>query len=137
MVSVDKEYEFVSAQVRFHIDKIFDSFKLFIQLFSAIVGGSIWLSLQPNMVAKAHTYAAISNALVMLIAALCLVMVVEHNRAWRGNRKAQTRLGGKDETGKDRIPPPGSWRSSSTEIAMGLTVVAAVYLFWRYNPFTI
>jgi hypothetical protein len=31
MVSIDNEYKFVSEQVRFHVDKIFEAFKIFIQ----------------------------------------------------------------------------------------------------------
>src|SRR5260370_39791110 len=100
MVSVDKEYESVSAEVRLHTEKLFESFKLFIQMFSAIVGGSIWLSLQPSIGLRAHTYATISSLLVLLIAILCLVMVFQEKRTAMGYRKAQSRLGGKDENGK-------------------------------------
>jgi hypothetical protein len=135
MVSVDKEYEFVSEQIRFHVDKVYESFKLFIQLFSAIVGGSIWLSAQGSP--KVTTYIYLSDFLVFLIAAPSIIMIVEHWRAWRGYRHAQNRLGGKDENGKELIPLPSpilSW-SSATEFAMIGTMIIGTCLFWVWNPF--
>jgi hypothetical protein len=133
MVSDDKQYEFVSEQIRFHVNKIYDSFKLFIQLFSAIVGGSVWLGLQDN----SPRFVVVSDVLVGLIAVVCLVTVFENNQAWRGYRKAQSRLGGKDESGQDKIKGPSIWVSSLIEMVMALAIIVAVGLFCRYNPFTI
>src|SRR5258708_1235649 len=99
IVPVEKEYEYVSAQVRFHMDKIFDAFKMFIQVFSAIVGGAIWLSLQEAIRPRTHMYVVLSDWLVILLAVVSCAIVAENWRAWRSNRHAQSRLGGKDESG--------------------------------------
>jgi hypothetical protein len=37
MVSDEKQYEFVSGQVRYHNEKIIESFEFFIKMFSAVV----------------------------------------------------------------------------------------------------
>ena len=64
MLTDDKQYEHVSLQVRYHNDKIEGSFNPFIRLFSAVVAGAIWLSLQPGVARRAAQYALLSNLLV-------------------------------------------------------------------------
>jgi hypothetical protein len=136
-VSVDKEYEFVSRAVHFHTEKIYDTFKLFIQLSSAIVGGSIALSFQPNISAKTPIFATLSNTLAVLLVTVCCIIVIDNHRAWIGFRRAQSRLGGKDDGGKDRIPGPRPWRSVTSEAAMVIVMIVAAVLFCIFNPFKI
>ena len=45
MVSKDKEFEYVTSQIIKHVERSVDAFKMFAQLFSAIVGGSILLAI--------------------------------------------------------------------------------------------
>jgi hypothetical protein len=138
MVTDDKQYEFVSKQVRYHNEKIIGAFKLFIQLFSAIIGGTIWLSLQPHITAtRALSYAHISDILVTVLALFSSLWVFENLRAWHGYRGAQHRLGGLDAHGKPKIPAPRLLRASVSEAAMILIIAAATFLFWRFNPFTL
>jgi hypothetical protein len=140
MVSIDKEYEFVSSQVQEYNRRVADAFKLFVQLFSLIVGGSVWLSIsiqsQPAAV-KSASYARLSNILAVLVAVYCAFSVVENLRAWRGYRLAQCRLGGLDEKGNFRIPPPKVFKAASEEVAMIVTMSAATILFCYFNPFLI
>src|SRR5271168_5191156 len=42
MVSDDKQFEYVTSQIIKHVERSVDAFKMFAQLSSAIVGGSIW-----------------------------------------------------------------------------------------------
>lgn len=138
MVTDDKQYEFVSGQVRYHNDKIIESLNLFLKLFSAIVGGSIWLSLQPGITpTKMTAYIGVSDVLVIALAAFSSLLIFENLRAWRGYRNAQHRLGGIDQEGNPNIPAPRIIRASVSEGAMILTMVSAACLFWRFNPFTL
>jgi hypothetical protein len=138
VITPDKEYEFVSSQVRYHNEKIIEAFNLFIKLFSAIVGGSIWLRLQPGFdAAQALAFARMSSLLVVFLTAIAGLMVAENLKSWHGYRWAQARLGGVDEKGHFRIPPPRTFRASVCEGAMMLTMVAAAILYWLFNPFTL
>ena len=138
MISPEKEYEFVSGQVRYHNEKIIESFNLFIKLFSGVVGGSIWLTLQHGMTAtRAASYARVSDGLACFLALLACLMIAENLRAWHGYRWAQVRLAGKNEKGEYRIPPPRIIRSSVTEGGMMLSVILAVVFYCLFNPFTL
>jgi TRAP-type C4-dicarboxylate transport system permease small subunit len=138
MVSVDEEYKFVSEQTRYHNEKIIEALNLFIRLFSAIVGGSIWLSTQAHIPdAKIPSLVWLSDTTVILLTGLCCILVYENLRAWHGYRRAQSRLGSIDESGIPRIPPPRRLHASRTETAMiGFMILAAI-LFCRFNPFTL
>jgi hypothetical protein len=137
MVSVDKEYEFCSSQVRYHNERIIEAFQMFVKIFSAIAGGSVYLSLQKEVATKASVYVLISDLLVILVAFIAIVMVLENLRGWRGYRSAQSRLGGLDESGSPRIPPPRLFRPALAEGCMILGVIAASAGFWLFNPFKI
>ena len=133
MVSDDKQYEHVSQQVRHHNDRILGSFDLFIRLFSAVVGGAIWLSLQAGAARRGSYYALLSDLLVGLITVMSILMVLENLRAWHGYRWAQTRLGEKDESGNYRIPPPKKLRASLIEIGMVACMLCSALLFLLFN----
>jgi hypothetical protein len=135
MVSDDKQYEFVSSQVQVYNQRIADAFKLFIQLFSAIVGGSVWLSIQSHIATRSARYERLSDILAVLVAVFCTISVLENLRAWRGYRSAQSRLGGIDEAGKPRIPGPRGFQSSLEEGTMIATMFSAAGLFCYFNPF--
>jgi hypothetical protein len=66
---------------------------MFVQLFSAIVGGAIWLSSQPTVTSEASKiYINLSNVLVSLVTLIASVMVFEDYRIWWGYRIAQSKL---------------------------------------------
>jgi TRAP-type C4-dicarboxylate transport system permease small subunit len=135
MVSDDKQYEFVSSQVQVYNQRIADAFKLFIQLFSAIVGGSVWLSIQSHINTKSVRFERLSDILVILVAVFCTISILENLRAWRGYREAQSRLGGTDEAGQPRIPGPKDFRNSKEEGTMMATMFLSAGLFCYFNPF--
>jgi hypothetical protein len=136
LVSEEKEFDYVVGQIRYLNDKIIESFNFFIKVFSAVVGGSVWLTLQKGMTVQlANEYAKISDGLVMFLAILVCLMIFEHLRSWHGYRKAQSRLSGKDEAGKYYIPAPRRFRASVLEIAMMGTMITVATLFCLFNPF--
>jgi hypothetical protein len=127
MVSEDKEFEYVTSQIVKHVERTVDAFKLFAQLFSAIVGGAIWLSTQRVSPEAAKTYSHLSVGLVILVTVIVSIMILENYRAWRGFRAAQSRL-------VPHVPPPKR-RSEKTGWVMILCMVAGCALFWWFNPF--
>jgi hypothetical protein len=128
MVSEEKQYEFVSEQVRYFNEKIIESFNFFIKVFSAVAGGSIWLSMQKDYAGKFSSYLTLSNSIVVLITVIAVIRVIENLRAWHGYRNAQCRL-------DFRIPTPRPFRASVLEALMVVGMITAAVLFWVYNPF--
>jgi hypothetical protein len=115
MVSEDKEFEYVTSQIVKHVQRSVDAFKLFTQLFSAIVGGSIWLSTQRNVSpAAAKTYSHLSGWLVVLVTVIASVMIIDNYRVWYGFRLAQSRL-------VPTVPPP-KLKSTMTAALMVLCI---------------
>jgi len=137
LINVEKEYEYVSKQVMEHNTRIMDAFKLYIQVISAIIGGSIYLSLQAHDKAKNEQYATLSDLLVVLATSLAIVMIAENLRGWHGYRKAQSRLGGTDPNGRPYIPAPRLFRASVLESALMAGMALTAALFWRFNPFSL
>ena len=125
-VSKDKEFEYVTSQIVKHVERSVDAFKMFAQLFSLIVGGSIWLSIQSGTHSP-KLYATLSDIVVTLVTVLASVMVFEDYRAWRGYRKAQSRL-------VPHVPPP-RWQAEITGWVMILCMIAGCILFGCFNPF--
>jgi hypothetical protein len=125
-ISAIKRYQFVTQQLRYHNEKIIEAFKLFIKLFSAIVGGAIWLSIQTN---ELSSYGNLALALVGVLTLVTVVMVISNLMAWYGFRKAESFL-----VGKEKVGPPTPIRSCWTEYVMIFAMVCALTLFWCFNP---
>lgn len=135
MISAEKQYEFVTSQIAAHVERWMDAFKLFIQLFSAIIGGSIWLSTQVKLPPTAiPTYIRLSDTLVGLVTVITIVMVCENLRGWFSYRKTQSKLVGKDGSGKYLVPMP-KCQSHRSEGLMILVMLIACGLFFTFNPF--
>jgi hypothetical protein len=128
MVSKDKEFEYVTSQIIKHVERSVDAFKMFAQLFSAIVGGTIWLSMQSNVSLEAtKIYAYLSGGLAMLVVFIAVFMIHEDYRAWRGFREAQSKL-------VPHVKKP-SWHAEKTAYAMIACMIIAGGAFCWFNPF--
>jgi hypothetical protein len=108
-----------------------DAFKLFISLYSAIVGGTIWLSAQSTKVLA--SFEPLSNHAVELVTSVAILMVYEAKRGWWGYRKTQSKLAGKTTDGKHRIPPP-KLRAVLTEVVIAICMIIACWQFIQFNP---
>lgn len=137
MISTDKQYEFLTSQTTAHSERSLDAFKLFIQIFSAIVGGSIWLSVQGRWTLdQRHSFSTLSNILVCLIAFVTIAMISDNLRAWHGYRVAISKLS-ENEQGISAIPAPRMLTSPITEFSIlsGLLIASAIFIY--FNPFSI
>src|SRR5436305_5741615 len=99
-VSKDKEFEFVTSQITAHVDRSIAAFRSFTQVFSAIVGGAIWLGISAKVVPEKVTqFVWLSDILVTLVTVINGVMIIENLRSWHGYRRAQSSL-------VPHVPPP-------------------------------
>ena len=137
MIADEKQYEFLTSQIGKLADRSIDAFKLFLQIFSAIVGGSIWLSVQGTVTpVSRHRYILLSDAVVVVLSLIVIVMVCDNLRSWFGYRTAVSDLAGTDDSGIDRIGRPHMFPAALSEsaILLGIGLVAA--LFCIANPFS-
>lgn len=131
MISDEKQYEHIAAVIAGRIDLARDAFKLFLQLFSAIVAGSFWLSGSGAISATNRmTYVVLSDALVWLVITVVAVTVYEALRSWWGHRETLALFDG----GAFPIPRP-SRKAFRADIALSLLMVVAGVIFTVMNPF--
>jgi len=118
----------LSNAIRDKSAAMYDGSKLFIQMFSAVVGGSVLLRLQnPKDIPPAFVW--LSNCLVVLVATTSAWIIVDHYRSWRGYRRAQSKVAG---------AVPGPPTSSAWTLAVMLFVMAiALFGFIEFNTFSL
>lgn len=124
-ISNERQYEFVTTQIRYHDEKIIESFKLFIQVLSAIVGGSIFLAKEPSL--HNPNYGPLATILVWCLGAMTIITVSVNTMAWFGFRKAEHRL-------NPKAPQVRHLWSYWNELAMLIVICIAVILFTLFNP---
>jgi len=132
MISPEKQFEFITRQIAANTTRMYDAFKLFVQLFSAIVGGSVWLSIQHASAANA--YANILNVLAFLVTVIAALTVIVNLSSWYRYREAQSLLTADAPSPELRAPPPRFWPSAVVQIGQVLCMLAACILFWIFNP---
>jgi hypothetical protein len=131
MITEEKQYEYIGAVITDRLDRSRDSFKLFLQLFSAIVGGSFWLSKQGvSSDAATYRYIVESDALVVLVITVTGIMVYRAYRGWWGYREALARFDG----GNFPIPRPSRGTLWAEKAMLGCMALAGG-IFIAFNPF--
>jgi len=132
-LSTDKHCELLSANVRERSASIYEGFKLFVQLFSALVGGAVIIRLQhPKDLPT--SFVTLSNALALLITFAGVILVTNGLWAWWGHRKKLSEVAGKDETGNAIIPPPRIGLGQVSVWIMIFVMVISCVVFWWFNP---
>ena len=135
-VSAEKQFDSVSAHIRYLNDKMLEAYHSFVRLFIAIVGGSFWFSFQPRLTPiNSVSYARLSVGLLCFISLMATIMILENLRGWHSYRERQSHLAGLDERGQRRIPLPRLVHGSRVEICMVLSIWIATWAFWYWNPF--
>ncbi|MGJ0535326.1 hypothetical protein [Methylocystis sp.] len=132
MISDEKQYEFVGSMLKDRLDRGRDALRLFLQLFSAIVGGSIWLSIQDLTPAGRMAYERASNALIVLLIVVTGAMIWRATAGWWGYRQKLSEF----EFENHPAPPP-KCVAILAEALMLICMVAAGGFFIYFNPFNI
>ncbi len=137
-VSRDKQYEDISKRVGDLYAATYNGMKFFLQVFTAIIGGSFWLNSKlvewgsPKIVHE--KYALLSVCLVILVTAASILMTLENTGTWRIWRKWLSEI-----TVTSPIPMPmrTTLQSWYVETAICIGMLVADGMFYWFNPFTI
>ena len=122
----DKEHDFVRARIVQFGQRTYGWFKTFIQTYSAIVGGSVWLRLKFKEPAPIE-YAHLSSALVFLLFLISLVIIIDSHISWCGYRDRLYVL--EPKVG------PRKFKSLITPTLMLFVMAVATVGFVCFNPF--
>jgi hypothetical protein len=131
-VSIDEQFKFVSAHVASLAGATEDGVRLFIPMFAAILGGSVWLRLQ-SRIPIPHSYVILSDLLVWLLGALCILMTVYNLWAWVGYRKVLSEM----TADTDYPVQQPHWSSALIEMVIVAAIYAACAIFVFNNPLEI
>ena len=115
MIDELERYKFITSQLKYFADRMRDSFKLYIQLATAIIGGFVWLKIQP-VATQGAVVLSIVPPLLLLLGVLMSALVWFDYACWYGYRKAESALIG------GRFPPSFP-RSAWAEIFMTLSML--------------
>jgi len=133
-VSYDAEYMYISNQILELTRRIRDSFRLFVQMFSALVAASVWLKTSHEAAElRGYRYALLFDVVAVAIALIVVVSVIEDLASWREFRDAQGRLSGLDAAGRPVVPPP-RLAAARVELASLLFIFGAAVAYCVFNP---
>ena len=134
-ISTDKDCELLTARLQAQETFIYGGFKLFVQMFSALVGGSVAVRLQyKGQVPTAFVH--LSNWLAFLIVGASVIIILDAYRSWYGYRKTLSSVAG-TKSGKAIIKKPDLSTASTTPCIMVLVMVAAFLGYVLFNPLSI
>jgi hypothetical protein len=127
----EKHCDMLSANVRDRAEAMRDGFKLFIQMFSALVAGAVFLRFSQGNIPS--DFVVLSNFLAWFIALASLLLVGDSFRAWYGQRDKLSKVAGKDDAGQliIREISPTSFITFAIVVAI---MLAAPILFHVFNP---
>jgi hypothetical protein len=141
MLSVDKHCEILTGHIRDRVSAMTDAFKLYVQMFSAIVGGAVVLKLQYKNEVPA-SFIWLSDALVFLILLTCAVIIIENMRSWYSYRERLSNFAGKSKRGKRKnkksklelVVPTPEVRNLMVQFVMLGVMTVACGAFFIFNP---
>ncbi|HET7085218.1 MAG TPA: hypothetical protein VFI23_10640 [Rhizomicrobium sp.] len=137
-VSVDTQYEQISKRVADLYAASYHGLKFFVQILTAIVGGSFWLNsklIEGGLWEDVHLrYARLTDWLLLLVFAVSALMTIENTATWSIWRRWLAEI-----TSDARIKMPmrnfaQAWYLEAS-ICLGMFII--VILFWFFNPFLI
>jgi hypothetical protein len=131
MISDEKIFDFVSKRVEQTSADTEAGLKLFLPMYSAVLGGSIWLSdkLGSSIPAK---YEYLSDSLISLLTLVCVYIVIDNLRAWWGYRVQLSKL----TSGSDHQIANPTRRAAFMEVVLCAAMLGACVMFILFNPLT-
>ena len=129
MISDEKIFDFVSKRVEQTSSDTEAGLKLFLPMYSAILGGSIWLSDKLGRTIPAK-YEYLSDALVSLLTLVCVYIVIDNLRAWWGYRVQLSNLCAHSA---HKIGLPTVW-AAFMEVVLCVAMLGACVMFILFNP---
>ncbi|MBI3576142.1 MAG: hypothetical protein HY083_10920 [Gammaproteobacteria bacterium] len=120
-----KRYEFVTAQIRYHNEKMIEAFKLYITLLSAIVGSVFWVLAQSEIVESLkYELLFLIPWLVITVSVSVSILILSNYVAWWGYRKAESKIT------KGAVPQPVLPKSFISQAVMLVVIIISCFGFW-------
>ena len=88
MVDDVERYKRVTFQMTYFGDRMRDTFKLFIQLAIAVIGGFVWLKIRPNS-QQAANILQFARWIIPFLAIFMSLQIWWDDKTWRGYREAE------------------------------------------------
>ena len=135
-MSIEEEhYKFITTQIIRRDHLAIEYLKTYVQFFTAIVAGSVWLRTHAEHPIKLYLkkYTFLSNAMVLIAAALTIVLVFNNLRSWYGYRQAQAVIA--TDSNKFFVPTPKRSTIYYMESVVVISVVLSSIAFVYANPF--
>lgn len=88
--NVDR-YKRVCSQLDFFCKRMDDTFKLFIQLSTAVIGGFIWLKMQPDAAKVAELF-PVARWIIPILSVVTIMQIGSDCVGWWGYREAEAAL---------------------------------------------
>jgi hypothetical protein len=132
MLSVDKHCEMLTDQIRDRNKHIMNAFKLYVQMFSAIVGGSVALRLQSAGKVPV-SFSWLVDALALLVFLITAVIISDNVRGWHEYRQRLSEIAGRDRNHNPIVPLPTLWKSKRVEVGMIGVMAISLVAFWLFN----
>ena len=125
----DKHCEMLAANARVAADAMRDGFKTFVQMFSAIVGGSIALRLasSPEQQKLLTDIAPLATALVVFLGLVSVGLIADSFRSFLRHRTKLNTVSG------NVVDLPDA-QSGITIAIMVIVIVVCMVAFWCLNP---
>lgn len=129
MISDEKIFDFVAMRANQTSNDTDTGLKLFFPMYSAILGGSIWLTdkLEDSVPAK---YKYLSDVLVILLTVVCCYIVLDNLRAWWGYRKQLSEL--TKDSSHQLAGPTRVGAVMEVVVCLGMIFACAMYVW--FNP---
>ena len=118
MIDDIERYKWITSQVNYFADRMRDNFKLYIQLATAIIGGFIWLQIQPDLDNHKLAVLKIVPTLLLILGIFMSILIWVDYRCWYQYREAESELiGGKY--------PPRFPNSAGGEVFMTIAILSS------------
>ncbi|QQO20104.1 hypothetical protein JJB98_09355 [Bradyrhizobium diazoefficiens] len=121
-----EHYKRVCSMLDAFMKRMEDTFRFFVQVSTAVIGGFIWLKMQPDS-AKVAYLLEIARYIIPALGVATIAEMVNCLFRWYGYRKAEHRL-------NPRAPAPSIWMMGHVElirILVTATVAVAAYRWLR------
>jgi hypothetical protein len=130
MVSEEKILDFVAMRANQTSNDTESGLKLFLPIYSAILGGSIWLTAgQSGSIPGSYQF--ISDMLVLLVTVVCVYIEIDNLQAWQSYREQLSLM---TKQTKHPIPMPGR-TAGVIDYVLCVGMGAACLIFMIFNPF--
>lgn len=95
-ISSLERYKRVCSMITYLCERMDHVFKLFVQVSTAVVGGFIWLRMQPNA-ASVDDLFAVARWVIPILAVATIIQMISDHISWLGYRRAEAGLLGRDD----------------------------------------